>query len=286
MGRARPPPSICSPALPAPDSGVIRIAGIKSGAKPTRIQRLIGVVPDESNLYPEMSGFENLCFCAAMYGIRRDERRRRARRLLVEFGLDQAGGRKFGGYSKGMKRKLTIAAGIIHKPQILFLDEPTSGIDLASARRIRERIKELNQDGCTVFLTTHYLEEAERLCGRIAFIVKGQVVKVDAVSSLMQDFEGRQILQFTLSRADEGLCALITRRFPHLTCRLISGEALRVDSAQPIDIVPLVNLFKESDLEVMEAKRIRPSLEEVFVQVTGLDSGVMENSAPAGGKLN
>jgi ABC-2 type transport system ATP-binding protein len=91
---------------------------------------LIGVVPDESNLYPELTGFDNLCFCAALYGMGKRDRQARARELLDTFGLTQAAERKFGVYSKGMKRKLTIAAGIIHKPAILFLDEPTTGIDI------------------------------------------------------------------------------------------------------------------------------------------------------------
>lgn len=98
------------------------------------------------------------------------ERKARARELLDAFDLTQAAERKFAGYSKGMKRKLTIAAGIIHKPSILFLDEPTAGIDVASARQL---IAHLHRSGTTIFLTTHYFEEAERLCDRIAFIVSG-----------------------------------------------------------------------------------------------------------------
>ena len=151
--------------------GAIRIAGIDCTVIPRAAQHLIGVVPDESNLYPELTGFENLCFCAALYGLGKKEREARARELLETFGLAQAANRKFAGYSKGMKRKLTIAAGIIHQPEILFLDEPTTGIDVASARQIRQLFAGLNQAGTTIFLTTHYIEEAERLCDRIAFIV-------------------------------------------------------------------------------------------------------------------
>ena len=109
------------------DSGTIRIGGIDCTGHPRAAQHLIGVVPDESNLYPELTGFDNLCFCAALHGMGKRERQARARELLGSFGLTKAAHRKFGGYSKGMKRKLTIAAGIIHKPEILFLDEPTTG---------------------------------------------------------------------------------------------------------------------------------------------------------------
>lgn len=118
--------------LARPDRGEIHIGGIDCVRAPRGAQHLIGVVPDESNLYPELSGFDNLCFCAALYGLGKAERETRARELLAAFDLDKAAGRKFGGYSKGMKRRLTIAAGIIHRPKILFLDEPTTGIDLAA----------------------------------------------------------------------------------------------------------------------------------------------------------
>lgn len=270
--------------LARPDAGRILFDGIESTRNPKLIQHLIGVVPDDSNLYPELTGFENLCFCAALYGLNREKREARASDLLQAFGLAQAADRKFGGYSKGMKRKLTIAAGIIHEPRILFLDEPTTGIDVASARQIRERIKQLNVDGCTVFLTTHYLEEAERLCDRIAFIVQGRVVQVDSVPRLMGDFEDRKILQFTVSQADDGLCRRIVEAFPKRQCRLVSDTVLRVESDETIDIVPIIRLFQEAAVEVNEARRIRPSLEEVFVRVTGLDADVLKNEKTGRGK--
>src|SRR5690554_7551049 len=112
----------------------------------------------------------------------KNKREERAKQLLEEFGLDDTGKRPFKAYSKGMKRKLTIAAGIIHEPEILFLDEPTTGIDVKSARQIRELLKVLNDQGTTIFLTTHYIEEAERLCRRIGFIVNGKVIKVSNVN--------------------------------------------------------------------------------------------------------
>jgi len=179
--------------LARPDAGTIRIAGIDCSKNPKAAQHLMGVVPDESNLYPELTGFDNLSFCGSLYGMSKHDRAARAKELLDRFGLTQAGGRKFGGYSKGMKRKLTIAAGIIHAPPILFMDEPTTGIDVASARQIRQLIADLNSNGTTIFLTTHYIEEAQRLCGRIAFIVKGRIVRIDTVEDLMRRTDGRHV---------------------------------------------------------------------------------------------
>ena len=275
--------------LARPDTGAINIAGIDCTQNPRGAQHMIGVVPDESNLYPELSGFENLCFCGSLYGFRKRDREARARELLDQFGLADAAGRKFAGYSKGMKRKLTIAAGIIHGPPILFLDEPTTGIDVASARQIRQRIADLNAGGTTVFLTTHYIEEAERLCQRIAFIVKGRIVRIDTVDALMHETDGRHVVQFsvpdpvptggksaavTVNAAD--LCAAITGAFPHLQCRAIADTAIRVESPAPVRVGPLVRLLEDRGAEVAEARKIRPSLEEVFVRITGIEPAAMK----------
>ncbi len=163
--------------LSRPTSGNIMIDGIDAIKDIKKVQRIIGVIPDENNLYDEMDGFDNLCFCASLYGMGKEEREKRAMKLLEQFNLTNAGKRPFKTYSKGMKRKLTIAAGIIHNPKILFLDEPTTGIDVESARQIRELILNLKNQGKTIFITTHYIEEAERICDRIAFIVNGKIVK-------------------------------------------------------------------------------------------------------------
>ena len=204
--------------LARPDSGSIRIAGLDCSANPKSAQHLIGVVPDESNLYPEMTGYDNLCFCASLYGINKQERRSRAEKLLGQFDLQQAAHRKFSGYSKGMKRKLTIAAGIIHQPEILFLDEPTTGIDVASARQIRQLISDLYQDGTTIFLTTHYIEEAERLCERIAFIVDGRIVRNESVSSLLP-IQERKVLLIAVDGNISGTTGKLAEAFPEYTFR-------------------------------------------------------------------
>lgn len=262
--------------LARPDAGTIRIAGIDCTRNPRGAQHLLGVVPDESNLYPELSGFDNLCFCGALYGLRKRDRAARARELLDQFGLTDAAGRKFAGYSKGMKRKLTIAAGIIHAPQILFLDEPTTGIDVASARQIRQLIADLNAGGTTVFLTTHYIEEAERLCGRIAFIVKGRIVRTDTVAALMHETDGRHVVQFAVSKSAAELCSVITGAFPQLQCRAIADTAIRVESPEPVRVGPLVRLLEDRGVEVSEARKIRPSLEEFFVRITGIEAAAMK----------
>ncbi len=256
--------------LARPDRGTIRVAGIDCSADPKAAQHLMGVVPDESNLYPELTGAENLAFCGALYGLPRREREARARELLDRVGLSEVAERRFAGYSKGMKRRLTIAAGIVHRPAILFLDEPTSGIDVASARQIRQLIADLNASGTTVFLTTHYIEEAERLCHRIAFIVQGRIVRTDAVAALMRSAEERHAVRFAVAEHGSGLCDALEAAFPHLRCRAVGGGGLRVESSEPVRIGPLVRFFEERAAEVTEARVLRPSLEDVFVEVTGI----------------
>jgi ABC-2 type transport system ATP-binding protein len=177
--------------------------------------------------------------------------------------------------SASAKRKLTIAAGIIHRPPILFLDEPTTGIDVSSARQIRQLIAELHGAGTTIFLTTHYIEEAERLCERIAFIVKGQIVKIDSVANLLQPVQERKAMLISLAHSTNDLCGKLSTNFPRLEFQDVSADQIRVESVETISIGPLVRFIEEQAAEVTEARRIRPSLEEVFVRITGIELDLM-----------
>ncbi len=261
--------------LARPDTGSIRIGGIDCTTHPRAAQHLIGVVPDESNLYPELTGFDNLCFCAALYGIGKAERRTRARELLETFGLLQAADRNFGGYSRGMKRKLTIAAGIIHKPEILFLDEPTTGIDVASARQLRKHIADLHRSGTTIFLTTHYIDEAERLCGRVTFIVSGRIVGIDTVEHLIQPIQTKHIVQISFANGPSDVSKKLAEAFPDLEFTLPGQGLIRVESDRVVRVGEVVRFLEDHGIEVSEARRMRPSLEDVFVRITGIETDTM-----------
>ena len=269
--------------LARPDAGSVSIQGIDCTSRPRAAQHLIGVVPDESNLYPELTGFENLCFCAALYGMPKPDRRNRARKLLDDFDLAKAADRKFGGYSKGMKRKLTIAAGIIHQPPILFLDEPTTGIDVASARQLRQLIAELHRDGTTIFLTTHYIEEAERLCERIAFIVSGRIVRTDTVARLIQPVQEKHVVRITCANPPPGLPEALAASFADLEFRSQGRGLIRVEADAPVRVGPLVRFLEDRGAEVMEARRLRPSLEDIFVRITGIEAEAMRKEKERGG---
>jgi ABC-2 type transport system ATP-binding protein len=265
------------------DSGTINIGGIDCTRNPKAAQHLVGFVPDESNLYPELTGFDNLCFCAALYGIRKNERQKRAWELLETFSLIDAANRKFAGYSKGMKRKLTFAAGIIHQPPILFLDEPTTGIDVASARQVRQIIAGLHRKGTTVFLTTHYIEEAERLCERIAFIVNGRIVRTDRTTDLLQPIKGKNILLLSISNSERRISEEIAAAFPKYQVQSSNPGEIKIESTDQVIVGPLVRLLEEKGIQVTEACRQVPSLEDIFVQVTGIEAGLMKKEKEKAG---
>lgn len=244
-----------------------------------KFQSYIGVVPDDSNLYEELTGFENLCFCASLYGILSSKREVKARQLLEIFQLSEATNRRFKTYSRGMKRKLTIAASLVHEPEILFLDEPTTGIDVASSRQIRNLIKKLNSNGTTIFLTTHYIEEAERLCGRIAFINNGRVIKIDAVDKFIEDIKESNVVEVLFESNYANKNALIERlkqSFPDLECSFKSENTIKVISTGRIDISPIVSFLSANNIYILEAKLIRPTLEDAFVKLTGIEMDIMK----------
>jgi len=249
--------------LSRPTSGQARVLGFDLGRDVTRIKKRIGVVPEMSNLYDELSAFDNLVFTMQLYGVPRRERATRAEELLDRFRLSEKRDAPFAKLSRGMKRALTIAAALAHRPPLVFLDEPTTGLDVMSARNLRRMIAALRDEGVTVFLTTHYLEEAERLCDRIAIIVKGRIVALDTVDGLKAATQGRTAVEVTLADAND---CIETRR--------IEGD----------DVATLVKtaLAQANGRQVLAVNTLRPTLEDVFVKLTGLSSDVM--LAEKGGK--
>lgn len=270
--------------LSRPSGGTISIDGIDGIKDIKKAQGIMGIVADESNLYDEMNGFDNLCFCASLYGMRKEEREKRANVLLEQFGLKNAGGRPFRAYSKGMKRKLTIAAGIIHNPKILFLDEPTTGIDVESARQIRSLILDMKQQGTTVFLTTHYIEEAERICDRIAFIVNGKIVKTGTLDELMENAGQEYIIRLTLNNGAKAIENELQRDFPGLRIEVKDENTCFIISPVKVALSPVLQYLDGRGISVFEAKEIRPTLEDVFVKVTGIEADKLQKEKEGGKK--
>jgi ABC-2 type transport system ATP-binding protein len=269
--------------LSRPTQGEIIIDGIDARRQPKKAQAIMGIVPDESNLYNEMDGFENLCFCASLYGMRKEKREPKARQLLEQFRLKAAGKRPFKAYSKGMRRKLTIAAAIIHSPRILFLDEPTTGIDVESARQIRELILQLKKQGTTVFITTHYIEDAERICDRLAFIVGGRIVANGSVNELMESVSHGHAIRLATDSSTGSFAADLQMQFEGSTVQPINDQSLVIRSEKRIPLLPVMEYFDRSGIAVYEARELRPTLEDVFVKLTGIEAARLKKEKEKGG---
>lgn len=270
--------------LSRPSSGTIIIDGIDAVRDIKKAQSIMGIVPDENNLYDDMDGFDNLSFCASLYGMRKAEREKRAKEFLEQFNLINAGKRPFKAYSKGMRRKLTIAAGLIHDPKILFIDELTSGIDVESARHIRELILDLKKKGTTVFLTTHYIEDAQRICDRIAFIVGGRIVKTGTVEELMENVGNEHIVRLKLSESVKVLESELKQIFHEHRIEAQHDATCIIGSAEPISLLPILQYLDSKGIEVYEAKEMHPTLEDVFVKVTGIEAGKLSKEKEEGKK--
>jgi len=249
--------------LTRPTSGSARIIGFDLASEVTQIKKRIGVVPEASNLYDELSALDNLVFSMQLYGVPRRERRPRAEALLERFRLGEKRDAPFAKLSRGMKRALTVAAALAHRPPLIFLDEPTTGLDVMSARSLRQMIAGLRDEGVTIFLTTHYLEEAERLCDRIAVIVRGRIVALDTVEALKAGAEQTTIVEMVLADSKGGL------------------EKKRIES-DDVEATVRHALADAGGHRLVAVNTLRPSLEDVFVRLTGLSAEAM--LAEKGGK--
>lgn len=175
-----------------PTSGIAEIAGMNVWADPMLAKSYIGYVPDSPNLYDKLTAAEFLEFVADIYNVPKDRRKKKIEDLLALFELSDNAGELLQGFSHGMRQKICIAAALLHDPKVLFLDEPTVGLDPKSARRIKDILKELCDKGVTVFLTTHILEIAERMADRVGIIQKGKLIFVGTVPELREYAGGRQ----------------------------------------------------------------------------------------------
>jgi ABC-2 type transport system ATP-binding protein len=223
-----------------PSFGSARVAGCDVLTERQRLKPLIGVVSEHQNLYERMTGLENLMFAARMYG----QTTRRVHEVLEQVDLLDRAKDNARNYSNGMKQRLLIARALLHRPQIIFLDEPTRGLDPVVGREVRRLILDLAQQGVTIFLTTHYMEEADQLCGRVAFLSEGRIVAMDTPDSLKLA-HGQNSVRVTLNNGEKLSIALDDAEAGKQLEKLISGGHVRT-------------------LHSAEA-----TLEEVFLQIAG-----------------
>jgi len=262
--------------LSKPTNGSASIFNFDIQSEIIKIKKHIGVVPEISNLYDELSGMDNLLFMAQLYGVPGPERKIRSEELLKMFGLYERKGSLFRSYSRGMKRALTIAAALIHNPKILFLDEPTVGLDVMTARSLRNLIKNLQSQGITIFLTTHYLEEADILCDRIAILVKGKIVKTDSPQNIKSSIEQESVIEFVFDRDISQFIKTLSEHLSESKVTAIDLNKIKILGGNPNNIFNSVsNLAKADNFEISSINTIKPSLEDAFVKITGLSPTIM-----------
>ena len=269
--------------LTQPSSGTALVDGHDVTKEPVEVKKTIGLVPETSNLYGELTSLENLIYQAELYGVPKKERRSRSLQLLKEFGLKEHQDKPFQKLSRGLKRRLTIAAALIHHPKILFLDEPTTGLDVMSARGLRKLILDSKKKGLTIFLTTHYIPEAESLCDRIAMIVKGKIRTIDTPENIKAQVKETEILEVGLDRITEDLKNSLLS-LNGVEKILIDENRIRFHTKRLDQVTsPIMKSLEEHGAIIRSINTLTPTLEDAFVKLTGLDSELMKIDKPVKG---
>jgi ABC-2 type transport system ATP-binding protein len=255
-------------------SGNASILGHDVAKEPVKAKEHIGVVPDTSSVYDEMTAWSNINFSAKLHGVPKETRESRAKELLKIVDLYDRRNDRVGTFSRGIKKRLMIAAALIHRPEILFLDEPTTGLDVQSARQVRGMVRELNTQGTTIFLTTHYLEEADQCCQRIAIIDRGKIIIADTPEKLKTTAQAEQVIEVSFDHAKDAAHKL--KRLRHVRDVVVAGDRFRLYVENPSETLPLIFDFaKENHMKVSSINTLKPSLEDAFVKLTGLHPEVL-----------
>jgi ABC-2 type transport system ATP-binding protein len=250
-----------------PTAGTAIVCGHDLLREQEAVRRRIGYVGQKGGTDPEVRGRDELIFQGRLYGMGKDEATRRADDLLALMELEGTAGRKTGSYSGGQRRRLDIALGLMHQPELLFLDEPTTGLDPQSRARMWDEVRALRDKGMTVFLTTHYLEEADALCERLAIIDHGRIVTTGTPEELKRQIAGDVI---TLGVSDQAAALALLQREAYVREAGIEDGALRVYVDRGETAMPsILRLLDGAGIHLDTISLARPSLDDVFLRQTG-----------------
>ena len=250
-----------------PSSGSAEIMGYDIVKQSVAAQTLMGIVPDISNIYTELTAWQNLDFTGKLYGIPKEKRDKKNRELLERFELYDRKDEKVEGYSRGMRRKVCIAMALVNDSKILYLDEPTSGLDVKSVRGIRDLIRSLNEEGLTVFLTTHNLKEANQMCDRIAVINRGKIAAIDTPERLKGAMQRSQSIEISFEKHSN---TPTLEELPGVIDTEKRGDKLRLVTSNPKETLRgLCKLIEENSLDILSLNTRGASLEDVFLDLTG-----------------
>lgn len=253
------------------DSGEVWLSGRRLGKDDSTWKRGLGVVPQEIALYPELTARENLEFFGILQGLASERCRRRAGEVLVLVGLEDRAGDRVRGFSGGMQRRLNLGASLMHEPGLLLLDEPTVGVDPQSRNALFETLEGLQQSGCTLVYTTHYMEEVERLCDRVVIVDRGRVVADDTVRGLQQRVAGRNRVRIEVG--DLGLVGRAVECLQKLAgvkdvVEEEGGLGVSVESVGE-GVRQVLEALGGAGIGVVHVRTERPTLESVFLELTG-----------------
>jgi len=272
-----------------PTSGSATIGGYDIQKEPLKAKQITGLVPQDLALYPTLSARANLNFFGRVYGLRGKDLKERVNDVLHVVGLADRADEAIEKYSGGMKRRINIAAGLVHQPRLLFLDEPTVGVDPQSRNHIFESVMKLNRErGMTIIYTSHYMEEVQLLCNRVAIIDMGNLVALDTIKNLVAMLGGG-VIQIGLNKVDDKMLAELSALpsvkaaslAPVVAAAPAAAGAEAAITASPVSVVKIeatqsrqalvdvINYFNERDIPVVSLETLEPNLESVFLHLTG-----------------
>lgn len=254
--------------LARPDGGHVQIDGLDIVAQQTQVKTRIGIVPQDIALYDDFSARENLLFFGRLYGMGGSDLRQRADELLEAVGLLERGKDHVSSFSGGMKRRINIAAGLMHRPKMLYLDEPTVGIDPQSRRLILDLVKRLNTEGLTVLFTTHYMEEAEELCHRIGIIDFGKIIAEGTIPELRA--VAGEVSPIEIELRDEPNEQQLEALKPFVESLTVDGHRLSLLCSDSKTALPaILQSLAQTGARVHHLELDEPDLETVFLKLTG-----------------
>lgn len=251
------------------DSGKITIDGFDNIKDPIRIKSVIGVVPQEISLYPTLSAKENLAFYGRIYGLSKKALHSRIKVLLDMAGLTDRADDMIEGFSGGMKRRINIAAALLHDPKILFMDEPTTGVDPQSRKRIYDTIVDLNRQGMSVLLSTHQMEDAQKLCHRIGILDKGQLIALDTLKGLLE-LTGKSDLIHVEAKDIPPNAVESIRKIETVQQISIDEDSMTIQLLKGRELlVNIIDILISEGAKVESINIKEPDLETLFLHLTG-----------------
>jgi ABC-2 type transport system ATP-binding protein len=252
-----------------PDAGTVTVDGLDLKTQLAAVKAKLGLVPQEFALYPTLSARQNLTFFGKIYGLRGKQLSNRVKEVLEMIGLTDKADKAVETYSGGMKRRVNIGAGLLHKPDLLFLDEPTVGVDPQSRNAIFENVEALNREGMTVIYTTHYMEEAQRLCHRVGIIDTGKMVALDTPSALIRSLGGGIVLLGVAEEQAEALAEQVTQ-LPTVKAATRTDGQIKIETHRVQEaLMGALDLANQLDVRLTSLEILEPNLESVFLHLTG-----------------